>query len=545
MASLAAGPLSAQSNPAATIFVGHFITLDSVNPVAEAIAVRDGRIVAIGSRRSIDSSAGRGSYRTVLPGAVLPGFTDAHVHAPALGDYLASIPLGGASKATILARVKAASTRLRPGQWIVGAGWDQSFWDPPDFPTAKELDRVSGGHPVMLDRIDGHAIWVNSAALARADVTVGPANPPGGEIIRDPNGRALGVFIDDAMDLIRRVVPRPSMAERVRRRQSALAQYAKWGVTSIHDAGLELPDIESYRILGQRGPLPVRVYAMAAAADSTLDAVLRQGPVIDQYDGTFTLRTVKIVDDGALGSRGARLGTPYQDDPSRQGFDLVPHGRLDSLIARSLTRGFQVAVHAIGDASVHDVLDAFERAGVTGRRSRFRLEHASMIQDTDLPRLGELGVIASMQPVFVGEYSRFAQARLGMDRLRWVYRTREVSESGAVLAAGTDFPASDTGDPIATLASMVTRQGYDGQPVNGWFPEQKVSVDVALRSMTVGAAFAAFQEGDRGTLRVGQRADLTVLSGNPYTTPPDQLRSLVVLETIVGGKITYRRPIRK
>ncbi len=523
------------------VYTGRFVTLDSLAPRAEAIAVRDGRIEAIGTRAYIDSVAGPDAVHESLPGVVVPGFTDAHAHAAALGGVLESVDVRGVSKAVVLERVAAAAARAPAGAWIRGGGWDQSFWSPPDFPTAAELDAVSAGHPVILDRIDGHAVWVNGRAMQLAGIDRAAVAPAGGRIVRDAAGIPSGVLVDDAIDLVSRVVPPLDLAQRARQLRSALAQYASWGVTSIHDAGVSLADIDSYRALLGDGPLPVRAYVMAAADRATFDAVLARGPEIGSGDGTFTLRTIKVVDDGALGSRGARLSSPYRDDRSERGLILVPRPQLDSIIARSLARGFQVAVHAIGDASTHDVLDAFERAGAAGRASRFRLEHVSMLRDDDLPRLAQLGVIASMQPVFVGEYARFAEARVGAARLPWVYRTRDVVMSGAVLATGTDFPASDTGDPIATLASMVTRQGYDGTPASGWLPGQRVSVDIALRSMTAGAAYAAFEEADRGELRVGRLADLTVLSDDPFAIEPAALRNLVVLRTIVGGRTTFQR----
>ena len=523
-----------------TVFTGQFLTLDTLIPRAEAIAVRDGRIVALGARADVLKAAGPGARRVPLPGVALPGFADAHVHAAMLGEVLEAVQLRGLSKAALLTRVRAAARAAPAGQWIHGSGWDQSFWTPPEFPTAAELDAVSAGHPVVLERIDGHAIWVNSAVLRRAAITNDTREGTGGRIVRDAAGAPTGVFVDDAIELVRRAVPPLPMAARVRRLRGALAQYARWGLTEIHDAGIELADINAYKAIGDRGPLPVRVYAMASTTDSTLRTVLATGPVTGLLGGTFTLRTIKVVEDGALGSRGARLGQPYTDDPTRTGFRLVSGAQLDTIIAHALARGFQVAVHAIGDQSNHDVLDAFERAGPAAKASRFRLEHASMIRDSDLPRLARLGVIASMQPVFVGEYSRFAEARVGASRLPWTYRTRDVLDAGAVLASGTDYPASDTGDPILTLFSLVTRRGYDGTPVAGWLPGQAVGIYAALRSVTSGPAFAAFEEDDGGILRVGRRADFTILSGDPTMIAPADLRRLKVLRTIVGGTTTFR-----
>ncbi len=536
---------NAPSTSAAEVFTGRFITLDTLRPRAEAMAVRDGRIVAIGTRAEVDAAAGPGARHTALDGVALPGFVDAHVHAASLGESLVQLDLRGLSKAAIVERVRAAAARAARGAWIQGSGWDQSFWPGAGFPTASDLDRASHGHPVLLERIDGHAVWANGRAMRLAGVTHATADVAGGRIVRDSSGTPTGVFVDDAIPLVRRAVPPLAMDARVRRLRAALARYAQWGLTGIHDAGIDRDEISAYHALAREGALPVHVYAMASASSETLAEVLPRGPEIGTAGGTFTLRTVKIVDDGALGSRGARLTAPYSDDASQRGFDLTPGATLDSLIERSLTRGFQVAVHAIGDASTRDVLDAFARVGARGRASRFRLEHASLIDDADLPRLAALGVIASMQPVFVGEYSRFAEARVGAARLPWVYRTRDVVASGAIVAAGTDFPASDTGDPIATLSSMVTRRGDDGTPADGWLPSQGVSVDATLRAMTIGAAYAAFDEREAGILSVGRRADLTVLSDDPYAVAPGDLRRLTVRQTIVGGRTTYRAPARR
>jgi len=512
-----------------------------LRPRAEAIAVRDGRIVAVGRVVAVDSQVGHQVPHVALDGVALPGLVDAHVHVAALGETLESLDLRALSKEAIVARVRAAARRAPAGAWIQGGGWDQSFWGG-EYPTAADLDAVSGGHPVLLTRIDGHATWANSRALQLAGITAATRDPVGGRITRLASGAPAGVLIDDAVDLVARAVPPLTMTARVARLRRALAQYARWGLTEVHDAGVDEATLAAYRRLVQAGALPVRVYAMAAADAATLDDVLPRGPVIGAAGGTFTLRCVKIVDDGALGSRGARLAVAYSDDAGARGFDLAPGDSLDRLIARARAGGFQVAVHAIGDAATTEVLNAMGRAGTPAavREARFRLEHASMIADRDVPRLAALGVVASMQPVFAGEYSRFAEARVGAGRLRTVLRTRDVLSSGAVLAAGTDYPASDTGDPIATLDALVTRRGFDGKPADGWLPAQRLEVDAALRAITIAPAFAAFEEGEGGILAVGRRADLTVLSGDPFATPPHRLAQLTVRQTIVGGRTVYR-----
>jgi predicted amidohydrolase YtcJ len=537
---LASTSIGAQSGASATIYTGQFITLDSSSSRAHAVGARNGTIVAIGSIAHVDSVMGAGTPHVALPGFVLPGFADAHAHPLFLGQQLASMDLHARSKTEVLQLVSAAARSAPAGAWIRGSGWDQAFWSPPAFPTAAELDGVSAGHPVMLDRIDGHAIWVNTRALALANIAKGRTDPSGGRIMRDAAGAPTGIFLDSAMSLVTRVIPPDDDAAIERQLRAALAQYAAWGLTSVHDASADLQNIRSWKKLARDGALTARMYVMAAARDSTLTQTLAAGVRIGGIDDLLTIRSVKVVLDGALGSRGALLAEPYADEPGKRGLSLVSDGELDSIIRLSVARGFQVNVHAIGDEANRRVLHVFAAWGADTRRLRFRDEHASLVPDDLLPSFARMGVIASIQPVFVGEYSRFAEARVGHARVHWVERTRDFLASGARIASGTDYPASDTGDPIATLFSMVTRRGADGTPAAGWLPDQRVSVDVALRSMTAGPAYAAFQERYLGATTVGRAADFTVLSGDPYVTKPGALRRLRVLRTIVGGRIVYR-----
>ncbi len=531
----------AQSPGAGTIYTGDVITLDSSSSRANAIGVRDGAIVAVGSIAHVDAVMGARAPHVAIPGFILPGFADAHAHPQFLGQQLETMDLHAVSKAEVLSRVRAAASRAPAGAWIRGSGWDQAFWSPPNFPTAAELDRVSAGHPVMLDRIDGHAIWVNSRALALARIEAGRADPSGGRIMRDAGGAPTGIFLDSAMSLVTRAIPGETSATIERQLRAALAQYAAWGLTSVHDASADLAVLRVWKSLEKRGELTARMYVMAAAQDSTLTRSLAEGTRVGGINELLTIRSVKVVLDGALGSRGAQLHAPYADEPGKRGLSLVSDAELDSIIRLSVARGFQVNVHAIGDEANRRVLDAFARAEPATRALRFRDEHASLVSDDQLPRFASLGVIASIQPVFVGEYSRFAESRVGSARVHWVERTRDFIASGARIASGTDYPASDTVDPIATLFSMATRRGADGTPEAGWLPDQRVSVDVALRSMTAGPAYAAFQEGQLGAITVGRAADFTVLSADPYATAPSALRSLRVIRTIIAGRTVWRR----
>jgi len=527
-----------QAESPEAIFVGQFITLDPAHPRVEAVAVKKGRIVAAGSRADVERLGSPATRTIQIPGVGLPGFADAHVHLSALGQQLERLNLRGLSKEQILAKVAEAARATPPGDWIEGDGWDQGFFQPPVFPSASDLDAVSGDHPVSLSRIDGHSSWVNSRALSLAGISSTTPDPQGGRLLRGAANQPTGILVDRAQDALRRVRPaHADGAERARHIRAALQQYARWGLTSVHDAGTDLDTIAVYKQLLASGDLPLRLYVMARGAAAT-DHYLATGPELDAGGGLLAVRSFKVVADGALGSRGAELTEPYADAPREHGLEQVSDADLDRLVRAARAKGFQVNVHAIGDRAVHRVLDVFERAGVT-RQDRFRIEHASMIAPADLPRFGGLGVIASMQSVFVGEYSRWSEQRVGPARVRWVLPTRDLLERGATLAFGTDYTASDSGDPVATLSGAVARQSLEGQPAAGWHNEQRIDVDQALRLMTAGPAFAAFEEHDLGQLAVGRYADLTVVSADPYTMRPEDLRTLRVRMTVVGGRVTF------
>jgi predicted amidohydrolase YtcJ len=419
----------------------------------------------------------------------------------------------------------------------LGGGWDEGFWHPPVFPEAKELDAVSGDHPVALTRIDGHSTWVNSNALALAKISRDTPDPDGGLIRRNAAREPTGILVDHAQELIRSVTPKPTYADQERRIRAALQQFTRWGLTSVHDAGVDLDTIAIYKDLLKRGELPVRIYGMVGGENARAH-YLASGPEPDLGNGMLAVRSFKLFLDGALGSRGAELTASYSDAPGEHGLQLMKDADLAQMVQQSRKRGFQVNVHAIGDRAVSRALDAFEKGGVTAEE-RFRIEHASMVTADDLSRFVRLHIIASIQPVFVGEYSRWAEDRVGTSRAAWVLRTRDLLNAGVVLASGTDYPDSDSGTPVASLHCLVTRQSAAGKPEAGWHSDQRVGVDQALRMMTAGPAFAAFQEKDLGALTVGRYADFTVVSENPYDVPTKNLRGLTVRMTVVAGRETF------
>ena len=536
---LASAIVSADDSPPDTIFSGRFITLDTAAPRAEAMAVRNGVIVAIGTRAQVERAAPPTARRVQVPGYSVPGLADAHIHPSDVGHQLEGLQLFQLSKQQVIQRVRVQAKSLAGGTWIRGDGWDQTLWPGGEFPTARELDAVSGDHPVFLYRIDGHAAWVNSRALALAGISRATADLPGGQILRDSDGTPSGIVTDDAKDAVVRALPVDGAQDIERQLRSAFREMLKVGLTSVHDADVQMPVIEVYRDMARRHALPLRVYVMVSMTEPTLTTALARGPEIGLDGGFLTIRSVKAYVDGALGSYGAELSAPYTDRADTRGTAITTDEQLDSVIRRAAARGFQVNTHAIGDSANHRVLDAYERAGPAARALRFRVEHASMLRDEDVPRFAKLGVIASIQPNFVGEYSRWGEARVGSERLPWMLRFRDLIDAGARIATGTDFP-DESIDPITTLYCAVTRSGFDGAPAGGWRPDQRVSVDTALRGATAGAAYAAFQENELGALTVGRFADFTVLSGDPYLTSPNDLRSVRVLMTVVGGQIRYR-----
>lgn len=542
---LAACPERPTPEPSAeapdTIFTGDFITLDASRPRVEALAVKDGRIVAAGTRVEVEPLAGAGTRTLAIDGVAVPGWVDAHVHdADTRGQIVPGEPINlrGMTKPQIREAVAALARAAEPGETIFGEGWDEGFFDPPVFPTAADLDSVSGDHPVVLSRIDGHSSWVNSLVLKQSGITRATADPAGGRVVRNAAGDPTGILVDRAQALIVRTEGdgKGGAGDAADRARTTLQQYARLGYTSVHLAGVDLGTIAAYKQLLASG-LPVRVYAMARG-DEAVRHYLAQGPEPALGDGQLTVRSFKFLIDGALGSRGALLAAPYADAPREHGLSMMTDHELVAIVRDARAKGFQLNVHAIGDKAVARVLDAFERGGVTSA-DRFRIEHASMVAPADIPRFARLGVIASMQPVFLGEYSRWAEDRLGAARMPSVLPVRDLLAAGAVVACGTDYGASDSGDPIKTLSALVSGRSADGKPGGAWYQRQRVDVDAALRCMSAAPAFAAFQEHDLGALMVGRHADFTVLSADPYTVPPDELRNLAARMTVMGGRVTH------
>jgi len=518
---------------------GIVVTLDDARPRAEAVAVRGGRIVAVGSAADMKPLLGIRTRVIDLAGrTVVPGLTDAHVHVEGLGTALERLDLVGATSLDdALGRAAAAASKLPAGEWLLGRGWDQNDWPGKRFPTAVDLDRAAGERPVYLVRVDGHAAWVSTAALKRAGISATTADPEGGRILRDAAGAPSGVLVDKAMALVSTLVPDPPRDVRKRRLAAGLAACARAGLTSVHDAGVPLSTVELYKELLAEGALATRVYVMIKA-DEFLAAPPSLAPEIGLGDGRLTVRAIKVVADGALGSRGALLLQPYSDEPGTRGLATIAPETLRAVLQRALAQGFQVATHAIGDAANRMVLDAYETAfgAGGGARHRFRIEHAQVLTTADVPRFKGLGVIPSMQPTHCTSDMYWAEERLGPERAKGAYLWQTFLSQGVPVAGGSDAPVEDIA-VLPGLYAAVTRQDAKGWPPGGWHPAERVTIEEALRMFATGAAFAAFEEGDRGTIAPGKRADLTVFTRDVTKIAPAEILATSVSMTVVGGEV--------
>lgn len=514
-------------------------TMDADRRIARSVASVGGRIIAVGSEAEIKPLIGPRT-RVVDAGGklVLPGFNDAHVHFTTSGMQLSMIDLRtSASQQEFAERIRAYAAKLKPGEWILGGRWDQENWKPNDLPTRQLIDAAAPNNPVFVQRLDGHMAVANSLALKLAGVTKNTKDVEGGLIVRDPSGEPTGVLKDTAMGLVSNVVPEPSFDDYLKGAQAATDYAASLGVTSVQD--MTAPNMGVYQELLRTGKLKTRIYAGGALANwkSFADVGIRSA------FGSSMLRagTLKGYADGSLGSRTAWFFSAYHDDPNTSG---IPRAELTTTMKGDVINadkhGLQVMIHAIGDRSNATVLDIYEAAVREDgpRDRRFRIEHSQHLRLEDIPRFAKLGVVASMQPVHLTDDGRWAGNRLDNERLKGAYAFRSLLDSGAHVAFGTDWAVAPL-NPLFGIYAAVTRQTTDGKNPNGWFPEQKITVDEAVRCYTAGSAYAEFQEDVKGTLEVGKLADMVILSDDIFTLDPNKIPEAKVLVTVVDGKIVF------
>ncbi|MGD1070033.1 MAG: amidohydrolase [Bryobacteraceae bacterium] len=508
----------------------HIYTVDARQPRATAMAVRQGVIVNV----SDDVARFIGPSTNVIDAhgaTVIPGLIDAHGHVHALGDALEELDLRGTtSERAIADKVGAAARQRRAGEWIAGSAWDQNLWATKQFPDAAALSAVAPDNPVALDRVDGHAIWVNRKAMELADLNAATQDPPGGKILRDAAGQPTGVLLDEAQSLIRRSIPEPAEDQVERRMLRALRECARVGLTTVHDAGVGPREIEAYRSLMRKGEMPIRVYAMIAGANrSLLDWWIEKGPEIGDF---LTVRSIKLIADGALGSRGAALRDPYSDDPGNRGLPILNRAAIREVAEKAVAKGFQLNTHAIGDAANRAAIDAYGDVLQGPNDKRFRIEHAQVVAPEDFAKFKKYSAIASMQATHATSDMAWAEARVGPERIKGAYAWRTFLRLGVHVANGSDFPV-ESPNPMLGLYAAITR--------GGWMPEQRMSREEALRSWTLEGAYAAFEEKRKGSLEAGKLADFVMLSDDVMTMPADDIPKTRATMTVVGGKIVARQ----
>jgi len=530
---------------------GRVFVADAENSLVDAVATSGEWIVATGSSESVSSWICAGTRVVELDGRlVTPGMNDAHLHLGPGGLTLLQVPLLGTTSLTeIEERVREAARDAAPGEWIVGRGWDHTLWPagqlgPDGWPNREALDRAAPDNPVVLRRVDGHAAWMNSAAIRAAGLDRQTPNPVGGEFRRDPaTGDLTGIIHEaPALNMVMVHVPPASISQRRAGIRRALDLARRVGVTSVQSQALA-PEIEYYSELERSGELTLRVYAWRALTPDTLEAYRRAG--ITQAFGSAWLRigAVKAYADGSLGSRTATMLEPYADDPSNQGIEVTPGATLRRLVLAADSAHLQVFVHAIGDSANRLVLDIFEEAARTGddHPRRHRIEHAQIADEADLPRFAELGVVASMQPTHATTDMRWAEARIGSDRAaEGAYAWRSLLDGGARVAFGTDWAVEPLA-PVEGLYSAVTRQSRaaPGEPKGGWLPDQRLTIEEAIRLYTTGSAYAEFEEHRKGTLETGMLADMVVWDRDLLTIPDVEILAARPHLTIVGGRVVY------
>lgn len=500
----------------------------------------DGRVAQLLHRG--DPRPERPQFRKDGHGLVLmPGLIDGHGHVMNLGYQALLLDLSATRSLDEAKAAIAAYAAANPGlPWIMGRGWNQELWGLGRFPTAADLDGVVSDRPVWLERVDGHAGWANSRAMQIAGVGASMRNPAGGRIERDAAGRPAGVFVDAAQAIIDAHRPQPLARDRDAALQEAQRLLLQRGVTTVADMGTSIEDWQTYRRAGDAGTLNLRIISYAAGIDA-MALIAGPGPTPWLYDDRLRLVGVKLYLDGALGSRGAWLKAPYSDAAGQTGLPMLSPAMLRNHMVRASMDGFQIAVHAIGDAANAEVLSAIDDLADSfpGDR-RWRIEHAQIVDPADLPRFGQHGTIASMQPVHQTSDRRMAEARLGPDRLGGAYAWASMLRNGGHLAFGTDFPV-ESPDPFAGLAAAITREGPDGEPFGGWQPQERLSREAALSAYTRGSAYAGFAEDRLGTLAPGMRADFILVDTDPLIASPSQIRATSIAETWINGRAVWVR----
>lgn len=522
---------------------GKIATVDKDFSIKEAVAVRGDKIVFVGSNKEVASYIGSKTEVIELDGKlVLPGLIDAHAHLASYGAALENLDLTGTTSYQQIVDIVATKVKtVNPGEWIQGRGWDQNDWDVKEFPTHDDLSRVSPDNPVFLTRVCGHAVIVNEKAMEIAGLSASSQEPPGGKIFRKANGEPTGVLIDEAEYSVKSKIPKMSGRKLKEIIENASKSCLSVGLTGMHDAWIPVSQIKVYKELIDEGRLGIRIYAMLADPDTGEITGYLQRHKIENYGNNFLkIRSVKLFTDGALGSRGAAFFEPYEDDPENTGLLMTTSEHIYEVAKAALAVGMGVNTHCIGIRGNHMCLAAYEKALKENPKKdhRFRIEHAQIVRDEEIKKFASLNIIPSMQPIHCTSDMPFVEDRIGRKRAEGAYAWRSFIDAGLIIPCGSDFPV-ESNNPMLGIYAAITRQDTKGLPEGGWFPEQRMTIEEAIKGFTIWAAYAAFQEDILGSVEVDKLADFTILDKDILEIEPREIITAKPVYTIVGGKIRY------
>ena len=543
-------PAAMAAEPAETadsIYInGNIYTVDDDFTTATAMAVKGDRILYVGDQEGAEAYLGAGTQVTDLEGnTVLPGLIEGHMHISNLGENHLKLDCYFKSKEDILEMVRQAAEAAEPGQWIQGSGWLDTLWETPGYPTKEELDAVAPDNPVILIRSDNHMCWVNSKALELAGITKDTPEPQGGQILKTDDGELLGCLTDNAAVMVINIIPAWSAEEQKNAILMAQEELFSYGFTSAMDAGTKVNYLQHYEDLYESGELKLRIYAMPliSSTDSAeADYIRENGPVSGLYDDHLSILGVKVLGDGALGSRGSALLEDYSDAPGTKGEYRFTDEQMYEAVKLAYDNGYQTGVHAIGDGTNHQVLNAYERVMEENPRedARLRIEHFQIITAEDMQRALDMGILPAMQFTHATSDSNMAEDRIGSERIKTAYAWRTVLDAGSIIIGGSDAPVEKV-NPFHGLYAGVTRMTRAGEPEGGWYPEQKVTREEALRAFTIWAAYGQFEEDLKGSLEPGKLADFIIIDRDYMTCPEADIKDIQVLATYVGNELVYTK----